>query len=241
MSKLKTAIIVLAIIGLGFGIYKAGLLPQETKKETGKNFSAPLTYHIKNAPYYGEKKWCWGSSALMLLMDAGFSQEQVQNAKAAIKDQGRGGPPDMFIGFRQYGLVGNVRIAYSKDYVKEYANFYDNQLLVNPEEQTILFNNQNEAFSYLKILISSDVLVMIVVHNGNHFVIATGYDEDYVYTNDPGWDNGYDYKIDSAPELKQRRIAIDDFLKEWSISAQEEEIKGMIGFPGDYGMIWLVE
>lgn len=138
-------------------------------------------------------------------------------------------------------MTDKVRIAYSKDYVEKYAKFYNSQLLVNPKEQTILFNNQNEAFNYLKSLISSDVLAMIVVHNGNHFVIATGYDGDYVYTNDPGWDNGYYYKIDSAPDLKQRRITISDFLKEWSISGQEKEIGGMIGFPGNYGIIWLAK
>jgi len=242
---------ILAVVGLAFGIYKSGFISKVTKKETGekigtlipkdKKFSTLPVYHIDNAPYYSEKNWCWGSSALMLLMERGLTEEEIQNARAVIKNEGLGGPPDMFIAFQEYGLVGNVRIAYSKDYIEKYANFYNSQLLVNPVEQTILFDNQNEAFDYLKSLISSDVLVMIVVHNGNHFVIATGYDNNYIYTNDSGWDNGYDYKIDSDPDLKQRRIAIDDFLKEWSISGQEEEIKGMIGFPGDYGIIWLVE
>jgi len=144
-------------------------------------------------------------------------------------------------GAKRAGLLDNVRLAYSKDYVKKYADFYNNQLLVDPQKQTVLFNNQEVAFNYLKKLISQDVLVMIVVHNGNHFVIATGYDKNYIYTNDPGWDNGYDYKIDGDPGLKQRRIALDDFLNEWSVSGQEKEISGKIGFPGDYGMIWLAE
>jgi len=251
MSKLKSVVIILVVVGLAFGAYKSDLIFKVAKEETGKKIGAsisgdekflfPSAYHIKSAPYYGEKNWCWGSSALMLLMNTGFTEEEIQNARAVIKNEGRGGPPDMFIGFQEYGLVDNVRIAYSKNYVEEYADFYNSQLLVNPAEQTILFDNQDGAFNYLKSLISSDVLVMIVVHNGNHFVIATGYDENYIYTNDPGWDNGYDYKVDSAPDLKQRRIAIDDFLKEWSISGQEEEIGGKIGFPGDYGIIWLAE
>ena len=107
--------------------------------------------------------------------------------------------------------------------------------------QTILFDSRGVAFNCLKKLISQDVLVMIIVHSGNHFVIATGYGEDYIYTNDSGWDNGYDYKIDGDPDLKQRRIGLDDFLNEWSIAGQEKEIGGKIGFPGNYGMIWLVE
>jgi len=162
----------------------------------------------------------------MLLMNAGLEAEEIQNARTAIKTKGRGGPPDMFIGFREYNFIDNVRIAYSKDYVKKYTDFYNHQLLVDPQKQTILFDNQDIAFDYLKKLISQDVLVMIVVHNGNHFVIATGYDKNYVYTNDPGWDNGYDYKIDGGPDLKQRRIKIADFLNEWSIAGQEKEIGG---------------
>ena len=250
-TKIIIAVVILTVASLTFDIYKSGFFSKVTKKGTEKKigtfipkdekFPAPSVYHIDNAPYYGEKNWCWGSSALMLLMDAGLTEEKIQNARAVIKKEGRGGPPDMFLAFQEYGLIDHVRIAYSKNYVKKYADFYNSQLLVNPAEQTLLFDNQNEAFSYLKTLISSDVLVIIVVHNGNHFVIATGYDDNYIYTNDSGWDNGYDYKIDADPDLKQRRIAIDDFLKEWSISGQEEEIKGMIGFPGDYGIIWLVE
>lgn len=249
MSKLKIFILIFVVVAFAFGIYKSGLISKVTKKETGekigtfisedRNFSVPSVYHIVNVPYYSEKNWCWGSSTLMLLMERGFTEKEIQNARAVIKNEGRGGPPDMFIAFQEYGLVDKVRIAYSKKYVKEYADFYNSQLLVNPAEQTMLFDNQDEAFNYLKFLISSDVLVMIVVHNGNHFVIATGYDDNYVYTNDPGWDNGYDYKIDSDLELKQRRIAVDDFLEEWSIGGQAEEIGEMIGFPGDYGMIWL--
>jgi len=250
-KKIIFVILILVILCLSFAIYKSGLISKTAKKDAGKkvgtsisedgNFLAPSAYHIKNVPYYGEKNWCWGSSALMLLMERGLTEEEIQNARAVIKNEGLGGPPDIFIAFQEYDLADKVRIAYSKDYVEKYAKFYNSQLLVSPKEQTILFDNQNQAFNYLKSLISSDVLVMIVVHNGNHFVIATGYDDNYVYTNDSGWDNGYDYKIDSAPDLKQRRIAISDFLKEWSISGQEKEISGMMGFPGNYGIIWLAE
>ena len=245
MSKLKIIIIVVVIVlGLGYGLYRSGLIGKKVKLEENiitsieERSSLPLSYHIKDVPYYGEKSWCWGSSALMLLMNAGLKEEEIQNARTAIKTEGRGGPPDMFIGFRKYDFIDNIRIAYSKDFVKKYADFYNNQLLTNPSEQTIIFDNREVAFNYLKKLISQDVLVMIVVHNGNHFVIATGYDKDYIYTNDPGWDNGYDYKIDGDPDLKQRRIAIGDFWNEWSIAGQEEEIGGEIGFPGNYGMIW---
>jgi len=248
MSKLKIIIIVVVVVlGLGYGFYRSGLIGKKTGQKANiitsieEQSSLPSSHHIENVPYYGEKRWCWGSSALMLLMNAGLTEEEVQNTRTVIKTEGRGGPPDMFIGFQEAGLLDNVRLAYSKDCVKKYADFYNNQLLVDPQKQTVLFDNQEVAFNYLKKLISQDVLVMIVVHNGNHFVITTGYDKDYIYTNDPGWDNGYDYKIDGDLDLEQRRIALDDFLNEWSISGQEKEIGGKIGFPGDYGMIWLVE
>ena len=242
MSKLKIFVIIFVVVVLAFGISKSGLISKVAKEKSRRKIGTPPSaYHIKDVPYYGEKSWCWGSSALMLLMDAGLRDEEIQNARTVIKNEGRGGPPDMFIGFQESGLVDNVRIAYSKDYIKKYADFYNRQLLIDPKKQTIIFDSQNEAFNYLKTLISSDVLVMIVVHNGNHFVIATGYDDNYLYTNDPGWDNGYDYKIDSDPELKQRRIPTDNFLEEWSISSQEKEIADKIGFPGNYGMIWLTK
>ena len=247
MTKLKIIIItIFVIMGLSLLLYKLELFTKKAGKQTNlatsveKEPSIPLSYHIEDVSYYGEKKWCWGSSALMLLMNMDFSEEKIQNARTIIKSKGLGGPPDMFIGFKEFDLLDNLRIAYSTNYVKRYSDFY-NTFLINPKEQTILFNNKDEAFEYLKKLISSDTIVMIVVHYGNHFVIATGYDENYIYTNDPGWDNGYDYKIDSDPNLKQRRIPVDYFLDEWSISGQEKEIGGKIGFPGDYGIIWFVE
>lgn len=247
MSR-KTIIIIAIIIiaggGIFYWIYQSNSTPPETPQKTPQEKqeeqpSIPSSYYIEDPPYYGEENWCWGASSLMLLMGAGFIEEEVQEARTAIKTEGRGGPPDMFIGFEECDLVDDVRIAYSKDYVEEYADFYNQQLLVDPDEQTMLFDNRDQAFECLKTLISSDVLVMLVVHNGNHFVVATGYDQDYIYTNDPGWDNAYDYKIDSDPNLEQRRIYLEDFLGEWSISGQESEIGGRIGFPGDCGMIWL--
>lgn len=252
MSKLKITLIILVVVAvLGFGAYQSDPISRGIKRGDGEKvgtfisedekFSAPSVYHIKNAPYYGVRDWCWGSSAMMLLMDIGFTDEEIQNARAVIENKGRGGPPDMFIAFHKYNLVDNVRIAYSKEYVEKYANFYNRQLLTHPEKQTLLFDNQDVAFNYLKTLISSDTPVIMVVRNGNHFVVATGYDDNYVYTNDPGWDPGYDYKIDSDPDLKQRRIPIETFLEEWNVAGQEKEIGGKIGFPGDYGIIWLAE
>ena len=89
---------ILAVAGLAFGIYKSGFISKVTKKETGekigtlipkdKKFSTLPVYHIDNAPYYSEKNWCWGSSALMLLMERGLTEEEIQNARAVIKNEG---------------------------------------------------------------------------------------------------------------------------------------------------------
>lgn len=204
-------------------------IPEEEIKEI------PSSYHIQDVPIYQENNFCYGASAMMLAKYAGLTEQEVQEFKTAIKS-GKGGPPDMFNGFRELDMIDKVRIGYSKNYVKEYANFYNSQVLTNPKEQTTLFENKNEAFENLKQLISSNTPVIILIHSGNHYVVATGYNEKYVYTNDPGYDDGYTYKIDSDPNLKQRRIATNDFLAEWTIKSFEG---GGIGFPGDYGMIWL--
>jgi len=206
MPKLKTkkiAIIFIVIGGLFLGVWQLGLIVKKESKDSvgssipvDKEFSAPSVYHIKDAPFYGEKNWCWGSSAMMLLMDAGLTDKEIQDARAVIKNQGRGGPPDMFIAFQKYGLADNVRIAYSKNYRREYADFYNRYLLKSPKEQVILFNNKDEALNKLKELVSSDHLVMIVGHHGNHYMVVTGYDENYIYLNDPGSDEVFFQKVD---------------------------------------------
>lgn len=97
-KKIIFVTLILIVIGLGFAIYKSGLISKTAKKDTEKN-TVPSAYHIENVPYYGEKKWCWGSSALMLLMERGLTEGEIQNARAVIKNEGLGGPPDMFIAF----------------------------------------------------------------------------------------------------------------------------------------------
>ena len=75
----------------------------------------------------------------MLMMDRGFTE--IEGIRAAMKS-GLGGPPDMFMGFSEFGLIDKVRIAYSKDYIKEFADFYNQRILVRPEEQVILLDGQ---------------------------------------------------------------------------------------------------
>ena len=197
------------------------------------------SYHIECPPYYREDGFCWGASAIILMMDYGLTGEEIQQLRTVLKS-GLGGTPDMFMGFQAFGIIDKVRIAYSKNYIKEFADFYNRQILVNPEQQTILLDNQNAALDYLKKLVSSDVLVIADVHYGNHFVVVTGYDENYIYISDPGSDDGYEYEKGFYEE--QTEISIEQFLSEWGISRQEktlQEKEGAIGFPGDYGIIWL--
>jgi len=208
-------------------------------KEQEKQSEIPRSYHIKNPPYYREDGFCWGASAIMLMMDYGLPENEVQNIITVLKS-GPGGTPDMFMGFNDFGVIDKVKIAYSKDYIKEFADFYNQQILVKSEEQVILLDNQTIALNYLKKLVFSDVLVIVDVHYGNHFVVVTGYDENYIYINDPGNDNGYGYE--ERPYQEHTKLSINKFLKEWRISRQWKtlaEKEGAIGFPGDFGMIWL--
>ena len=195
----------------------------------------PSSYYIENPPYYGETGWCWGSSAMMLMMDQGFNEEEIQEARALIKTQGFGGPPDMFLAFIEYDLIGKIRIAYSKNYSKESADFYNSEFLVNPEEQIIILNNEDKALQKLKELVSSDVLVAIVGHHGNHYMVVTGYDGNYIYINDPGADDVYLAKYGEKYQ-ERTRMTTARFFEQWAVSGFEG---GGINFPGDFGMIWL--
>ncbi len=211
----------------------------EKTLEPKEQLELPSTYHIENPSYYREDGFCWGGSAIMLMMDYGLPENEVQNIRTALKS-GYGGTPDMFLGFDKFGVIDKVRIAYSKNYIKEFADFYNRQILIRPEQQTIFLDDHTDALNCLKRLVSSDVLVIADVHYGNHFVVITGYDEDYIYINDPGRDDEYGYEEGYYEE--QSKISISQFLKEWGISQQEKtlaEKEGAIGFPGDYGMIWL--
>lgn len=199
----------------------------------------PPSYHIKDVPYVGERNFCYGASSMMLMRYIGFSEADAQNYRTVVKT-GPGGPPDIFIGFMKFNLSGRVHIGYSKNFVEEYGRVYDT-FLQNADEQKILFDSRAQALDYLKRLVSSDVPVMVIIHYGNHYAVVTGYDADYIYTNDPGLDSGYEYKIDADPNLEQRRLRMGDFLDEWSISQQEKSTGGHLGFPGDQGIIWLVK
>ena len=212
--------------------------------EIAISFSKELTdksqllssYHIENPPYYREDGFCWGASAIMLMMDYGLSENEIQEFRTILKS-GRGGPPDMFRGFREFGVLDKVRIAYSRNYNKQFADFYNRQLLVNPEEQVIILENKDEALRKLKELISSDILVMIMGHHGNHYMIVTGYDENYIYINDPGKDDVFLERVDYQTKYEEKtKMLVNNFFEQWNISNFEG---GGIGFPGDYGMIWL--
>ena len=208
------------------------------KCTTREEAEIPPSYHIENPPYYREDYFCWGASAIMLMMNYGLSENEIQEFRTILKS-GRGGPPDMFMGFKEFGVLDKIRIAYSKNYSKEAADFYNRQLLIKPDEQVIILADENEALERLKKLISSDILVMIIGHHGNHYMIVTGYDKDYIYINDPGIDKEFLQKVSYQSEYQEKtKMSVENFFEQWTVSGFEGGERG-ISFPGDYGMIWL--
>ncbi len=208
------------------------------KTEEAEEKAVPVEYQIENSPYYREDGFCWGASAIMLMMHEGFMGEEIQEFRRVLKS-GQGGPPDMFKGFSEFGVLNKVHIGYSKDYVKEYADFYNMRLLANPREQVVLFEDENQALEKLKKLVSLDILPIVVGHNGNHYMVVTGYDENYVYFNDPGIDAPFAYQDHGQQRYEEKgKMQTQLFIKQWNISGFEG---GGVGFPGDYGMIWFGE
>lgn len=236
MKKIILILILIAVIAAGgFGAWK--ILIQKEKGGKGDVAPSPspsltqeppeeipLAHQIQNVPYYSEKNFCYGASAMMILGYYGFSEEEVQNYRNIVKTKGKGGPPDAFLGFEEYDLVDNVHIAYSQNYNSRDAQFYD-RFLKNADQQKIIFADQEQALKKLKELVSQNILVITLIQQGNHYVVVTGYDEGYIYINDPD------------PDFKQRKMALADFLAEWR--DYKQDVGGNIGFPGEYGMIWL--
>lgn len=190
----------------------------------------PTAHQISGVPYYYEQGgFCYASSAMMILEKYGFSKDEVAEFKTLVKSKGKGGPPDIFIGFEdeKFDVIDNIHMGYFKDYNKEPKEFYDD-FFDNPEKQVTLFKDENEALAKLKQLVSQDIPVIAIIDNGNHYVVVTGYDELTISYNDP----------DPSSE-QQKKIATQDFISEWNISQQDKSTGGKLGFPGDYGMIWL--
>jgi len=185
----------------------------------------PTSYQIANVSYYSRKNFCYEASLMMLLKYYGLKEEQVQTFKNVLANRGKGGPPDAFIGLKALNLISSVRLAYSKNYNQKFADFYK-QTFGLSNNQIINFINSDEALSYLKQKISSNIPIGALIQKGNHYVVVTGYDQNYVYISDPD------------PDFGKRKMAINDFVAEWA--NYKQDIHGdQIGFPGELGMIWL--
>ncbi len=162
----------------------------------------------------------------MLLQHYGFSEDEVIQFRNLVQKEGRGGPPDIFLGFENLGLLDKVHIAYSKNYNPEYAQIY--KTFVNNETAQIhVLDTQNSASRMLKQLIAQNTPVIVLINNGTDYDVAIGYDKDYVYLNDPH---------DKA-EGPDTSISWNKFLTEWN--TEQAGAPGMLAFPGDWGMIWL--
>ncbi len=232
---ITTTSLVAVIIGITIYLNspetKKSLLPADSTSQTStEGQETPPTYHIDNVPYYSEltgniEGFCYGYSSMMLLEHYGFTKDEVKSFRDFIQEQGRGGPPDAFMGFEKLGLRDKVHIGYSSDYSADFAQVYKT-FVNNKNNQIHIFDSQETASQKLKELISSDIPTIVLINNGTDYDVAIGYDNDYVYLNDPH-DKGGAYV----------KISWDKFLVEWN--SEEAGAPGEIAFPGNWGMIWL--
>jgi len=243
--KLGTKIIIITVIlgltaGAGFLSWKFSQKeslslkesPQtERTAEEKKEAETPPSFHIGEVPYYSEitgptEGFCYGYSSMMLLEHYGFSKKEVRDFRDFVREKGRGGPPDVFVGFEKLGLMNKVHLGYSQNYNQDFAAFYKS-FVGEEDEQITIFENQEAAVAKLKQLISSGTPVMVIINYGTDYDVAIGYDENHVYLNDPH-DKG-------GPNVKK---AWNEFRSEWVIS-EESTTPGTLGFPGDWGVVWL--
>lgn len=219
---------VLIVAAIAFPAVK-NFFPKTSKEKstplTQQTKTAPASYQITDVPYYGQKDFCYGASMMMVLKHSGLGEQQVQKFKKILEEKGKGGPPDIFIGLKALNLINSVRLAYSKNYNQKFADFYKRNFNLG-ENQIINFANPEEGLSFLKQKISADIPVIVLIQGGNHYVVVTGYDQNDIYLNDPD------------PDFGKRKMAINDFLTEWTNYQQNVE-GDQIGFPGEMGMIWL--
>lgn len=221
---------VLIVAAIAFPAIK-NFFPKATKEKSEftvqQTKTAPASYQITNVPYYSQKGFCYGASMMMVLKHFGLGEQQVQKFKKILEEKGKGGPPDIFIGLKALNLINGVHLAYSKNYNQKFANFYKRALGL-ADKQIINFVNSEEALSFLKQKVSTNIPVITLIQGGIHYVVVTGYDQNDIYLNDPD------------PDFGKRKMAISDFLAEWT--NYQQNIKGdQIGFPGEMGMIWLEE
>lgn len=195
----------------------------------------PSSYQIKNVNLF--TGGCYPSSAKMVLDYQGYD---VTDLDKYIESKKTNSLLDFFLIFKYPPLIKanlntKIHLAYSNKYNHKYATSF-NQYLKNPDKQRLLFNTKEQAFDHLKKKISSDIPVIVIIHHGWHYVVATGYDDIYIYLNDPD--------PDPVPGEDNSKMKIEQFLYEWDLTEQEiffdEYGQGQerVGFPGDYGMMW---
>jgi len=225
VKVIASVLVSLAVVG---GVFFFVGKSEKSSPEEETASEAPVSYQIENVPYYVDETadQCYLVSAMVLLKHNGFSEEEVQKYKNFVIEEGRGGPPDIMLGFEEFGLGGKVRLGYSSRSNPNGEDLYKS-FLNNPTEQAETFETRKEAFTKLKDLLATDHPVEVIIRNGNHHVVVTGYDEENIYIND------------SNPELGGPQVMkTEDFLAEWNLSG---DTHAGIRFPGDWSMVWLAK
>ncbi|MFZ5365869.1 MAG: hypothetical protein ACOZBZ_01110 [Patescibacteria group bacterium] len=187
----------------------------------------PLSYKIENIPYtYGFTDCCYCAGMTAMMGYLGMSKEQVENYWQDIKATNYEKDPMISIRLLpKYGLSDKFHVAWlnPQGHEPEFKMLWQ-RYLANYQKQVHFLKSEDEAFSFLKQLISQNIPVMVAYEEPpkDTFHLAHGYDEkDVYYWTLPG-------KATNEPIAK--------FLKGWKLDQEEFPYPN---YPGHYTMMWL--
>jgi len=188
---------------------------------------APSSYKIEGVSYaYGNTGCCYCAGMTAMMAFRGMGKQTVENYWQDIKASNYEKDPIIFIRLLpKYGLSEKFHVAWLNPNKEKprFATLWKKHL-ANYQKQVHYLNTEEEAFNFLKQLISQNIPVMVAYEEppNDTFHLIYGYDENLVYY----W----------ALPGKTINEPIAKFLKGWRLDQEEFPYPN---FPGHYTMMWL--